>query len=102
MRQALNRESVLDALRGAQKELSARGIEHLFLFGSVARGDQRPNSDVDLFLDVRPGAKFSLFDLVGVKYLAEDLLGHETDVTTRDGLHPMLKSQIEQSAIRVF
>jgi predicted nucleotidyltransferase len=46
--------------------------------------------------------KFSLVDLVGIKLFLEDELSTEVDVTTRDSLHPRLKQEIENSAIRVF
>ena len=47
-------------------------------------------------------SKFSLLELVGIKLLLEKKLGVPVDVTTRDSLHPMLRAEIEQSAVRVF
>ena len=73
-----------------------------FLFGSIARNENNSNSDLDLFVDYDPNGKFNALDLVDIKFLLEDRLGLEVDVTTRDSLHPMLRDDIEKSAVRVF
>jgi uncharacterized protein len=72
------------------------------LFGSVARDEAETRSDLDLFIDYDPEGKFSLLELVGIKLLLEQRLGVRVDVTTRDSLHPLLRADIEQQAIRVF
>ena len=66
------RERVLEELRQAAPRLRARGITHLSLFGSMARGEAGPTSDVDLLIEVDRNSRFSLFDLVN---LQDDLLG---------------------------
>lgn len=78
------------------------GATSLYLFGSVAADQANDRSDVDLFIDYDPARRFNAFDLVGIKRYLEGELGVEVDVTTRDGLHPMLRDAIEQTAIRVF
>lgn len=95
----------MDAISNLQScapAVRARGATSLFLFGSVARNEAGPQSDVDLFLDYDPARKFSLMDLVGIKHLLEDQLGVPVDLTTRDSLHPALRDAIEKSALRVF
>jgi predicted nucleotidyltransferase len=82
--------------------LRSRGATGLFLFGSAARDEASPDSDIDLFLDYDPARKFSLVDLAGIKLRLEQILGRDVDVTTRDGLHPALRRDIEQSAVRIF
>ena len=72
------------------------------MFGSTARNENNSNSDLDLFVDYDPNGKFNALDLVDIKLLLEDRLGLEVDVTTRDSLHPMLRDDIEKSAVRVF
>lgn len=73
-----------------------------FLFGSTARGTATETSDLDVFFDIDPASRFSLFDLVRAKHLIEDELGVKADVGTRGGLHRLLKEEIERDAIRVF
>jgi predicted nucleotidyltransferase len=98
----MNREEALARLKGCADAIRARGATSLYLFGSAVRDEAKPNSDIDLFIDYDPKRKFSLVDLVGIKYMLEDELGIEVDLTTRDSLHPMLRKVIEQSAVRVF
>ena len=78
------------------------GATALYLFGSTARDERRSSSDLDLFIDYDPTRKFSLLELVGIKQLLEEKLAVEVDITTRNSLHPMLRRDIEQSAVRVF
>jgi uncharacterized protein len=81
--------------------LKKLGVEHLFLFGSTARGDAREDSDVDLFFDYEKG-KLGLFELMDVKDTAARILGRKTDIMTRDSLHKTLRPQIESTALQVF
>ncbi len=78
------------------------GATALYLYGSTARDEAQAASDLDLFIDYDPGARFSLLDLVGIKQFLEEELAMDVDITTRNSLHPMLRADIEQSAIRVF
>ena len=97
----MKRSDVVTRLRDHAAELRARGIVSVHLFGSTARDEAGPESDVDLFLDTDPNRKFSLIDLADVGFLLEDLLGARVDVTTRDSLHPSLRAGIEAAAERV-
>ncbi len=74
------REWVVARLHELAPQLRARGITHLSLFGSMARGEAGPGSDADVLLDVPPGRKFSLFDLGEVRVTLCELLGREVDV----------------------
>ncbi len=78
------------------------GATSLYLFGSTARDESRSGSDLDLFIDYDPSGRFNAFDLIGIKQFLEDELHAEVDITTRDGLHPMLREDIEKTALRVF
>lgn len=78
------------------------GATSLYLFGSTALDEACQASDIDLFIDDAPARRFSLVDLVGIKQFLEEVTAAEIDVTTRDSLHPMLKDEIERSAVRVF
>jgi predicted nucleotidyltransferase len=98
----MNKREAIASLRRHADAVKALGATSLYLFGSVARDEAKTRSDLDLFIDSGPDSKFSLLELVGIKLLLEEKLGVEVDVTTRDSLHPMLRADIEQSAVRVF
>lgn len=71
---------------------SRRGASNVRLFGSEARGEAGPDSDVDLLVDMAPGR--SLLDLIGMTLDIEDLLGRRVDVVTEGGLNPRLRNKI--------
>jgi predicted nucleotidyltransferase len=97
----MDRDHVLAILRAHEADLHRAGVARLFLFGSVVRQEAGPDSDVDLFFDT-DNPRFSLIELVNVQDHVSDILGTETDVMTRESLHPMLRQQIEAEALRVF
>lgn len=98
----MNRRETIVKLKCQADAIKALGATSLYLFGSVARDEAKAQSDLDLFIDYDPDGQFSLLELVGIKLLLEEKLGVPVDVTTRDSLHPMLRDDIEQSAVRVF
>ncbi|HEY1719989.1 MAG TPA: nucleotidyltransferase domain-containing protein [Magnetospirillaceae bacterium] len=98
----MDRSEAVDNLKRRAGTIKAMGATSLYLFGSVAKGEAGGASDLDLFIDYDPLGRFNAFDLVGIKQYLEGELGVDVDITTRDGLHPMLRNDIEQSAIRVF
>jgi predicted nucleotidyltransferase len=97
----MDRDQVIATLRAHEADLHRAGVARLLLFGSVVRQEARPDSDVDLFFDT-DNPRFSLIELVDVQDHISGILGAETDVMTRDSLHPMLRHQIEAEALRVF
>ena len=98
----MSRNEIIERLRLNADAIRGMGATSLYLFGSAARDKARPDSDLDLFIDYDPALRFSLLDLVGIKQFLEEQMSAEIDVTTRDSLHPMLKDDIERSAVRVF
>ena len=68
---------------------------------TTVRGDAADDSDVDLFFD-HPEGSLGLFELMDVKETAARILGCKTDIMTRRSLHPVLRGQIEASALQVF
>ena len=98
----MNKDQVLAELRGCLSEIRAHGVRALYLFGSTARGLSRDDSDVDVFIEPERADRFNAFDLIDVKSILEKRLETHVDLTTRDGLHPRLREQIEREAIRVF
>ena len=98
----MNKTQTVAKLKSCADAIKAPGATSLFLFGSTARDENNSDSDLDLFVDYDPNGKFNALDLVDIKLLLEDRLGLEVDVTTRDSLHPMLRDDIEKTAVRVF
>jgi predicted nucleotidyltransferase len=98
----MTRVEAITRLKDRASAIRALGATSLYVFGSTVRDEARSRSDLDVFIDYDPGSRFNAFDLVGIKHYLEDELKIPVDVTTRDGLHPMLKADIERSAIRIF
>ena len=82
--------------------LKARGATSLYLFGSAARNEAGSKSDLDLFIDYDPKGKFNVLDLVAAQRLLRRGLGVRVDLTTRGGLHPLIRKKIEAQAVKVF
>jgi predicted nucleotidyltransferase len=98
----MRRDEVIARLRAAEPEIRARGAAALYLFGSVARDEAGPKSDVDVFVDPDPARSFGFDEFMDIYELLQDRLGMPVGYTTRDGLHRRLRPEIEKSAIRVF
>jgi predicted nucleotidyltransferase len=98
----MRRTDAIAALTSNETRLRAHGATALYLFGSTARDEARPESDLDLFIDYDPTRCFSLIDLVTLNQMLEQHLGVGVDLTTRGSLDPYLRPRIEQSATRVF
>lgn len=73
------------------------GAHNVRLFGSVARGDDQPDSDLDLLVEMEPGR--SLLDHIALKQDLEDLLGREVHVVTEALLHPRLRERVLREAV---
>lgn len=97
----MERDTAIARLKAHEAELKQLGVEHLYLFGSTARGDAGEASDVDLFFD-HPEGSLGLFQLMDVKERATRILGCKADIMTRRSLHPVLRDRIEASALQVF
>jgi uncharacterized protein len=98
----MNRSTAIKKLRDQTSALKALGATALYLFGSTARNQARATSDIDLFIDYDPRGSFNVLDLVASKRLLEKELGVGVDLTTRKGLHPLIRKQVENEALRVF
>ena len=97
----MKRDEAIRRLSERAQDLKRLGVEHLYMFGSVACDEAGEDSDIDLFFDYQRG-KLGLFDLMDVKEAAAQILGHRTDIMTRDSLHKALRERIEASALQVF
>ena len=75
----------------------SHGCRNVRVFGSIARGEQRPDSDIDFLVDFEPGR--SLLDLTGLWLDLEGVLGCKVDVISSRGLKPRLASEVMRDAV---
>jgi uncharacterized protein len=101
-RHKMDRDVAIAEIAQFSDALKARGAAAAYLFGSTARDEAKPDSDLDIFIDPAPNRKFSLIDLAGIQNFLQGELNRPVDVTTRNSLHPRLKAEIEREALRVF
>src|SRR5688572_16000827 len=97
----MDKETVIATLRQHEAMLRAEGVSHVYLFGSVARGEADEKSDVDLFYDC-DDPRFSLFDVMRVKDRFAEILGTKVDAMTRGSVHRRIRNEVEAEAIQVF
>jgi predicted nucleotidyltransferase len=98
----MTRAEALRKLRDQASAMKALGATSLYLFGSTARNKANAKSDVDVFIDYDPRGRFNVLDLVAAKRLLEENLCVEVNLTTRKGLHPLIRKPVEAEATRVF
>jgi len=98
----MTREQVIAVLKAHEKELRGRGVRRIGLFGSVARGEARPDSDIDILIELDPGTPISLFDYAGLKLYIADLFPTPVDVVNRDALKPWVRPPAETDAVYAF
>jgi predicted nucleotidyltransferase len=95
----MERELALKILRQNQAEINSYGVKTLALFGSVARGEARPDSDVDLLVEFdRP---VGLFGLVALQQRLEQLLGCPVDIGTPDSLKAPIRARVMEECVHV-
>jgi hypothetical protein len=95
----MERDEVIRRIRAALPELSEFGFSSLALFGSTARGEARPDSDVDVLVDFPGPPGFRQF--MGLKFALEDLLGCKVDLVDRNALRPAWRELIEGELLLV-
>jgi predicted nucleotidyltransferase len=96
------RDRVIRKIRDHEAGLRALGVTKLWLFGSLARGDARPDSDVDVLIDIVSGRKFSLLDLAEVRLALCDLLERDAGVVIREDLRPRFRDRIADDLVEAF
>jgi predicted nucleotidyltransferase len=98
----MDRNGVIRILREHERELHRQGVAHAALFGSLARGEAGPESDIDILIDLNPDARLSVFDYVGVKEYIAGLFDAPVDVVNREGLKPYLRQAALTDVLHAF
>jgi predicted nucleotidyltransferase len=93
---------VLGALHAHEIDLRRRGVCHAAVFGSVARGEARADSDIDVLVELDPQLPIGLFEYARLKLYIAELLGDSADVVNRKTLKPLLRDAILRDAVNAF
>jgi hypothetical protein len=95
----VSKQDILAILRDNQGSLESLKIKSLSVFGSAARDEADPESDIDILVEF--SESIGLFHFIRTKRQLEELLGREVDLVTPDALLPELKDNILRDAVRV-
>jgi predicted nucleotidyltransferase len=98
----MRRDQVIARLKEAEPALRARGIRRAAVFGSVARGEERPDSDIDILVEFEPGREGTIYDYVALKEFVANLFDGPVDVIDRAGLKPHLRAPSARDSIYAF
>ena len=98
----MQQRELIDRLRALRPQLAAEGVEHLLLYGSRARQDNEPTSDIDLLVDFASEARPTILNLIGVEHIVGDSTGIPAHVAMRAGLDEKFQARIRPDLIEVF
>ncbi|MBI3444491.1 MAG: nucleotidyltransferase domain-containing protein [Magnetospirillum sp.] len=95
-------DDVMSRIRREEPELRRRGVLHLSIFGSLVRGEERADSDVDIAVDIQPGHPFSLIRMEDTRLRLEEILGRPVDLGETVAFRPAVRTAFDQEHVRVF
>ena len=98
----MKRDEVIAILAAHKDELKALGVKSLELFGSVARDEAGPDSDVDFLVEFENEDLIGLFEFSKVRFYLEDILGCSVEMGTRNALRKELRERVIKEAIRAY
>ena len=93
------RDEILDKLRADKQALDAFGVRTIGVFGSVARGEAGPDSDVDILVDYDHQVTRGIFGFLELKEHIEEVLGRNVDLVMQKGLRRRLRDRILNEAV---
>ena len=96
------KNEIVKRLRIHMQDLRARGISHAYLFGSLARDEQTPDSDIDIAIMIDPERQIGLTGLASLQRQLSELLGAKADIVTLPVRKERLRRTLEREAIRAF
>jgi predicted nucleotidyltransferase len=100
--QAMTREEIIAAIRKNADAIKAEGVTNLAIFGSRVRGDNRPDSDIDVLIEVEADTSFSLLNLIDVEHIIGDATGLQAQATMRRSLPSRFAQRIADDIVEVF
>jgi len=97
----MGRQDIIERIRAQAEAVRSLGATALYIYGSRVRGEERPDSDLDVFVDI-DAERFGFAELVALEDMLSEELGLNVQLGTHEGLHPLLRPQIEREAVRVL
>ena len=98
----MNSSEAIETLRRSERSLRERGVVHAALFGSVARGDNRSDSDVDIMVEIDPDVRMTVLDYVDLKEYIAGLFDGPVDVVNHDALKSHIRPSATANVIYAF
>jgi predicted nucleotidyltransferase len=100
----MRRDEAIAKLKTTEAALREFGVAALYLFGSHARDEAQIDSDVDVFVDPRPDGSFGLLPFMDAYETLQKAFGQGVEIgySTRDGLSPYIREDVEREAVRIF
>jgi predicted nucleotidyltransferase len=95
-------DEALARLRARRAELEREGVRHVAIFGSFARGDDRPDSDIDILVSLDPEAKIGLFGYGRLANAFDQILGRPADLVHAGTLKEAFELEIQRDAVHAF
>lgn len=102
MMDPMKREQVIAKLRDAEAELRSRGVLHAALFGSTARGEERPDSDIDIMVEIDHDKCAGVYAYVGLVRSIGEMFPERVDVSNREAMKYYVRPSAERDAIYAF
>ena len=99
----MTKAEALARLRARESDLRQRGIERASLFGSTARGEQRPDSDIDIAIELRRDVRMGAFAFLALEREVADMLANAVDLVIEPhDQAPRLQAEIDRDRVHVF
>ena len=98
----MTRDEIVAAIRRNADAIKAKGVAKLAIMGAHARDDYRPDSEIDLLVEVEPETDFSLLNLIDVEQIIEDATGLQAQATVRRSASPHSAQQIADHILEIF
>jgi uncharacterized protein len=98
----MQKQEIIARLKDNEDALRARGVTHAAVFGSRARGDNRPDSDTDIMTEIDPAAPVGVWEYAGLKEYIASLFDGPVDVVNREGLKPYVRPTALTEAVYAF
>jgi predicted nucleotidyltransferase len=98
----MTRDEIIAAIRENADAIKGKGVAKLALYGSRARDDYRPASDIDILVEIEPDTSFSLLNLIDVEHIIEDATGLQAQATVRRFVSPDFAQRVAEDILEIF